>query len=126
MCNQVLQEQIVAGETTQNTVENPSVQEQAIVQEHPELQVVERIHEQIVDITGLVNPQFSSFAIEVSTPQVVVLLPLFEECTAPVCNQVYREQIVAGEVTLNKVENPAVCVAQCPTKITLCLMPFSV
>ena len=30
MCNQVLQEQIVAGETTQNTVQNPAVQEQVI------------------------------------------------------------------------------------------------
>ena len=52
MCNQILQEQIVAGETTQNTVDNPAVQELAIVQEHPELQVMERIDEQIVDITG--------------------------------------------------------------------------
>ena len=35
MCNQVLQEQIVAGEMTLNIVENPVVQEQVIVQESP-------------------------------------------------------------------------------------------
>ena len=89
---------------TLNIVENPDVQEQAIVQEHSELQVMERIHEQIVDITGLVNPHFSSFAAEASAPQVVVLLPPSEEFTAPLYNQVYQEQIVAGEMTLNKVE----------------------
>ena len=111
MCNQVLQDQIVAGEATQNTVENPAVQEQAIGQEHSELQVMERIHEQIVDITSLVNPQISSFAMEASAPPVVVSLPPLEEFTAPVYNQVYQEQIVAGEMTLNKGENPAVCVA---------------
>ena len=87
------------------------MQEQAIVQEHSELQVVEPIHEQIVDITGLVNPHFSSFAVEAFAPQIVVLPPPFEEFTALVHNQVYQEQIVAGETTLNKVENPAVCVA---------------
>ena len=109
--NQVHQEQIIARETTLNIVENPAVQEHAIVQEHSELQVMERRHEQIVDITCLVNPHFSSFAVEASAPQVVVLLPPFEEFTAPVYNQVYQEQIVVGEMTLNKVENPAVCVA---------------
>ena len=111
MCNQVFQEQIVAGETTQNIVENPAVQEQAIVQENSELQVMERIHEQIVDSTSLVYPYFSSFAVEASAPQVVVLLRPFEDITAPVYNQVYQEHIVAGEMTLNKVENPVVCVA---------------
>ena len=35
-------------------------------------------HEQIVDVTGLVNPQFSSTAVEASAPQVVVSLPPFE------------------------------------------------
>ena len=49
MCNQVLQEQIVAGESTQNIVENPAVQEQVIVQENSEIQVMERIQEHIVD-----------------------------------------------------------------------------
>ena len=44
---------------------------------------MERIHEQIVDITGLVNPQFTSTVVEVFAPQVVVLLPPFEEFTAP-------------------------------------------
>ena len=54
------------------------------------------------------DPQFSSTAVEASAPQVVVSLPPFEEFTAPVCNQVHQEQIVAGEMTLNIVENPAV------------------
>ena len=69
---------------------------------------MERIHEQIVDITGLVNPQFSSTAVETCVPQVFVLLPPFEEFSAPVYNQVHQEQIVAGEMTLNIVANPAV------------------
>ena len=45
--NQIHREQIVAGETTQNTVENPAVQEQVIVQEIPP--IVERIQERIVE-----------------------------------------------------------------------------
>ena len=61
-----------------------------------------------LDIAGLVTPQFSSTAVEASAPQVVVSLPPFEEFTAPVYNQVHQEQIVAGEVTLNIVGNPAV------------------
>ena len=60
------------------------------------------------DITSLVSPQFSSTAVEASAPQVVVSLPPFEEFTAPVYNQVHQEQIVAGEMTQNIVENPAV------------------
>ena len=47
------------------------------------------------DITDLVNPRFSSFAVEASAPQVVLLLLPFEEFTAPVYNQVHQEQIVA-------------------------------
>ena len=108
MCNQVFQEQIVAGVTTQNKVESLAVQEQVIVQENSQIQVMERIHEQIVDITGLVNPQCSSTSEEASAPQVFVLLPLFEEFDAPVYFQVHQEQIVAGEMTLNIVQNPAV------------------
>ena len=69
---------------------------------------MERIHEQIVDITGLVNSQFSSTAVETHVPKVFVLLPPFEECSGPVYNQVHQEQIVAGEMTLNIVANPAV------------------
>ena len=72
---------------------------------------MEWIHEQIVDITSLVNPLFSSILVEASAPQVVVLLPPFEKFTAPVYNHVHQEQIAAGETTLNIVENPAVCVA---------------
>ena len=44
----VRQEQIAAGETTQNIVEFPTVQVQVIVPEIPGAQVVERIQEQIV------------------------------------------------------------------------------
>ena len=69
---------------------------------------MEQIHEQIVDIPGLVIPHFSSFAEEASTLQVVVLLPSFEEFTAPVYNQVHQEQIVAGDMTMHSVENPVV------------------
>ena len=54
------------------------------------------------------NPQFSSTAVEASTPQVVVSLSPCEEFSAPVYNQVHQEQIVAGEMTPNLVENPAV------------------
>ena len=49
--HQVRQEQIAAGETTQNRVEMPTEQEQVIVQKIPEVQVVERIQEQ-GDSTG--------------------------------------------------------------------------
>ena len=47
--NQIHQEHIVAGETTQNIVENPAVQEQVIVQEIPQVSIVERIQEQIIE-----------------------------------------------------------------------------
>ena len=60
------------------------------------------------DTTGLVHPQFSSTAVEASAPQVVVSLTSFEEFTAPVYNQVHQEQLVAGEMTPNIVENPVV------------------
>ena len=65
MYNQIHQEQIVAGETTQNTFENPAVQEQVIVQEIPQ------------------------------APQVVDSFPRLQEFVAPTCNQVLQEQIVA-------------------------------
>ena len=60
MCNQVLQEQIVAGETTQNIVENPAVQEQVIVQEIPRRCVAHSVqrrlrsasHHSSFDLTG--------------------------------------------------------------------------
>ena len=61
-----------------------------------------------LDVTGLVNPQFSSTAAEGSAPQVVGSHPPFEEFTAPVYNQVNQEQIVAGETTPNIVEIPEV------------------
>ena len=49
MYHQVRQEQIAAGETTQNIVDIPTVQEQVIVQEDPMVQFMERIQEQIVE-----------------------------------------------------------------------------
>ena len=42
------QGQFVVGETSQNIVDTPTVQDQMIVQEIPEVQIVERIQEQIV------------------------------------------------------------------------------
>ena len=59
MYDQIHQEQVVAGMATQRRVENPSVEEQVIVQEIPQVPIVDQTQEQIVDITGLVNPQFS-------------------------------------------------------------------
>ena len=57
---------------------------------------MQEYYEQIVDIPGLVNPHFSSFAEETPALQVVVLLPPFDVFTAPVYNQIHQEQIVAG------------------------------
>ena len=106
--NQVHQEQIVAAEMTLNIVENSAVQEQVIVQEIPQVPIVERIQEQIVDITGLANQQFSITGVEVSAPQAVGSLSPFQEFDAPLYNQIHQEQIVAGETTQNTFENPAV------------------
>ena len=47
--HEVRQEQIAAGETTRNTVENPTVLEQVIVQKISELQVMERIQDHNVE-----------------------------------------------------------------------------
>ena len=113
--NQIHQEQIVAVETTQNTFENPAVQEQ--------VQIVKRIQEQIVEptdamtyaapsqqlplskqpsllastsiIIGLVNTQFSITGVEVSAPKTVGSFPPLEEFDAPVYNQIHQELIVA-------------------------------
>ena len=61
-----------------------------------------------LDVTSLVNPQFSSTAVEGFAPQVVGSLPPLEEFTEPVYNQVHEELFVTGEMTLNIVEHPAV------------------
>ena len=50
------------------------------------------------DITGLVNPQFSTTVVGASAPHVVGSLPPFE-FDAPVYNQIHQEHIVAGETT---------------------------
>ena len=61
-----------------------------------------------LDTAVLVSPQFSGTAVEASAPQIVGSLPPFAEFTEPVYNQVHQEQIVAGEMTQNIIENPAV------------------
>ena len=76
---------------TQNIVENPAVQEQVIVQEIPQVSIVERIQEQIVS----------------SAPQVVGSFSPLEEFAAPVYNQIHQEQIVTGMTTQHRVGNPA-------------------
>ena len=100
--NQVHQEQIVTGEITLSIVEHPAVQEQVTVQEIPQVSVVERIQE-LCAFTGLMNP-----AASLEASQVVGSLPPVEEFTGPVYNQVHQEQIVAGEMTQNIIENSAV------------------
>ena len=57
--------------TIQHRGENLAVQEHVIVQEIPQVPNVERIQEQIVDVTGLVNPHFSITGVEFSAPQAV-------------------------------------------------------
>ena len=59
-----------------------------------------------LDMTGLVNLQFSSTAVEPCPPHVVGPLPPLEEFTEPVYNQVHQEQIAAGETTENIAEIP--------------------
>ena len=97
--NPVHQEQIVAGEITLNIVEHPAVQEQVTI---PQVSIVERI-EELCSFTGLMNPQISTTSLEAS--QVVGSLPPVEEFTEPVYNPVHQEQIVAGEMTQNIIEN---------------------
>ena len=103
--NQVHQEQIVTGEMTLNIVEHPAVQELVTVQGIPQVSVVER-RQELCSFTGLMNPQTSTTSRE--APRVVGSLPPFEEFTEPVYNQVHQEQIVAGKVTQNIIENSAV------------------
>ena len=100
MYNQVHQEQIVAGEMTLNIVEHPVVQEQVIVQENSELQVMERIQEQIVETTKevprervqqrtveqfvrMLVPQMQEQVIVQEIPQAVDSFPLLAEFVAP-------------------------------------------
>ena len=61
-----------------------------------------------LDMTGLVYPQFSSTAVESFPPHPVGSLPPLEEFTEPVYSPVHQEQIVAGEMTQNIIENSAV------------------
>ena len=61
-----------------------------------------------LDVTGLVYPQFSSTAVESFSSHVVGPLPPLEEFTEPVYSRVHQEQIVAGDMTQNIIENSAV------------------
>ena len=135
--NQDHQEQIVTGEMTLSIVEYPAVQEQAIVPEIPQYVAPAPVIENIapapaltsdahcqqlppvhttttvttddnLDMTGLVCPQFSSSAEELSAPHVVDSRHPLEEFTEPVYNQVHQEQIAAGETTENIAEIPGV------------------
>ena len=54
------------------------------------------------------TPQFSSTAVELIAPRVVVPLPPFEEFTGPVYNPIHQEQFAAGDMTENLVEFPVV------------------
>ena len=103
--NQVNQEQINAGETTENIAEIPVVQEQVTVQEIPEVSDVGRMQEPC-SFTGLMNPEISTTSLEAS--QVVDSLLPDEEFTEPVYLQVHHEEIVAGEMTQNITGNSAV------------------
>ena len=110
--NHILQEQIVAEEITQYKVENPSVQEQVIIQGNSELQVMERKQEQNVETTKDVPwervlqrtvkqiapvsvPQIQEQVIVQKIPQVVDSFPPLAEFVASMHNQVLQEQIVA-------------------------------
>ena len=57
-----------------------------------------------LDMTDLVNPQFSSTAVEPFPPHVVGPLPPFEESTEPVYSQAHQNLIAAGEMTENIAE----------------------
>ena len=59
-----------------------------------------------LDMICLVHPQISATSPE--APQVVGSTLHLEEFTEPVYNQVYQEQIVAGEMTQNIIENSVV------------------
>ena len=84
------------------------MQEHVIVQEIPQIPIVEQIPEQIVDSTGLVIPQFKITGVEVSAPQAVGSFSPLEEFDAPVYNQIHEEQIVTWESPQNTFANPAV------------------
>ena len=123
--NQVHDEQIVAGRTILNIVENPVVQEQVIVQ----VQVMERIQEQIAETTKVVPRervqqrtveqivrvpvlQIQEQVTVQEIPQVVDSFPPFAEFVAPMCNKVLQEQIVATiqpHVRFQKKSRGSVC-----------------
>ena len=113
MYNQANQEQIVPAMQAQVIVQEiPEFQVVEWIQEQisetidviPQESVIQRTTKQIVHVpvpqiqeqstvTGLVNPHFSTSAVEV--PQVAVSFPLSDDFAAPMYNQVHQEQIVA-------------------------------
>ena len=116
---------IVAGETTQNTVENPAVQEQVIVQEIPRRCVTHSAqrrlrsasHHPSFDLTGrdlteymrrsspsAVHFHYHRRVGDCSAPQVVGSFSAFEEFDAPVYNRIHQEQIVTGMTTSTELE----------------------
>ena len=80
------------------------------VQEIPEVLVVERIQEPIVETTENIAeiPVVQEQVIVQEILDVVVPLPPDEEFTEPVYNPVHQERIVAGENTHNMIGNSAV------------------
>ena len=55
-----------------------------------------------LDITGLLNSQFSATVVEASAPQAVGSFPPSEEFGTPVYNQIHQERIVAAQNTFEK------------------------
>ena len=108
MYDRVHQEQIVAGMTVQHRDENPGCARTSDRPRNSSSSYCGADTRKKVDITGLVNPQFSFTGVEVSTPQAVGSPPPFEEFDAPVYSQIHQEQIVAGETYQNTLENPVV------------------
>ena len=125
VCNQVHRERFAAGETVENLVDIPVVQEQVIVQAFPR---VVGSHPPVAESAGPVyDPvyleQFSAGettentakipvvqeqVIVQATPRVVDSLPPVSEFTGPVYDQVHQVQFTAGEVTENFAKIPVV------------------
>ena len=102
------------------------------------LQVMERIHEQIVDITGLVNPQFSSTALEpffatgrwfifsfrVWCASVQPSPSGTDRCRGDDPEHSWKPRCARkGDRSGN---SSTVCRTQCTTMFTLCFTPFCV
>ena len=104
MYDRVHQEQIVAGMTVQHRDENPGCARTCDRPRNSSSSYCGADTRKNVDISGLVNPQFSIPAVEASAPQVVVSRPPLEEFDVPVYDHIHQGHIVSGETTLNVVE----------------------